>query len=496
MCEKELLFRRQFVVGASPMLVTKSWDVSQLDAKFYLSADNLLVRNRAGTKDREILVLGHVFDTLAPKRSNQEVVDAIFRASTSFETFERATEQLAGRWIMFVRMGDKWRVYPDAGGLRSVFFGRVGNNSELWFCSQPTLIDAALNLQNDVSLMTAFQTGRRGNSWPCEVTPFVGIEQLLPNHYLDIDSGRQMRFWPGELSEYDLEDAAAEIGSMISGAIAAAAHRGPVALPVTGGYDSRVLLACAGDLRQSMRSFCLVDPTTSRWDVALAKKVGATTGVKVDLVRTQAFPEVFWQTYRRNVAEMVWDRSSIKNYTFCNYSVGHTVLTGGAGELGRCFFYKDGKHPLRIDATELARKAGFAGNPVATEAFDAWLARFPSDSQVSVLDLFYWEHRLGNWLSVSGNAFDAMIEVVQPFNCRRLISIALGTPVEYRRDPHELFRKICEIHAPETLQIGFNDHWSARVTDAFESILHWRIRRAWMRARVRMMGISHLEELG
>ncbi len=491
--EKRLLYGRQFLAGPRPLEVPEHWKVFRFGTCWYVHCHPVLRITRMISKSKELLCLGHIFDPECPQSSDEDVLKRLASAGTDFGNIERAASRLAGRWLLFVRLDKETRLYPDAGGTRTVFYTSGETSDELWVGSQPGLLADALPIKVDQLLVSEFKSQPYANSWPGAVTPYVGVRQLLPNHFLHLHTGQVERFWPTQqLASCKLKDAAPLMVEIIEGIIKAATCRGSVALPLTAGYDSRVLFACAGTVRRDLNIFTIYDPTTSYSDVVTPQKLGSLYGVQVRQIRAEPCDESFWSIYRRNVSGMFRDPGSKWLYTFGKNFAQSIVLTGGMGEVARCFYYRDGTHPSLVSPEILARLSHFDGNSIAIRSFAEWLGDVPPDKGVSILDLFYWEHRVGNWLGMSGNAFDAVCEVVPGYNCRRLLEIALGVGTEHRKHPYLLFREICNLVAPQVLDIPFNSNWMDTIL-GISGLVPWRLKDYYYKIRLRKAGLHYFD---
>lgn len=74
-------------------------------------------------------------------------------------------------------------------------------------------------------------------------------------------------------------------------------------------------------------------------------------------------------------------------------------LLGLISEVNRCGYYHNGQHPSVITPKLLVKLAGFENNPIAENGCAQWLDNLPDALPFNILDLFYWEHRLGVWAS-------------------------------------------------------------------------------------------------
>jgi hypothetical protein len=490
------MYSRQFIAGPRPLSKNGSWKEVFFGRQTYVSCHPLLTVTRAAANEVEIVCLGHVLDPDRPALNDQSILDRIVQTLRTFDEFETATSRLGGRWLMFVRLGAIERIYPDAAGSKPVFYVCDEQKHELWTGSQPKLLSEKLGIPVDKGLTQQFFAHRVHNSWPAEVTPFAGVRRLLPNHHLTLGSGSSERFWPrSRVQAQDVEVAARTVHQILFGLTAAVLQRRRVALTVTGGYDSRVVLASAGSLRNQATLITVSGPDVAFGDVSIPRRLARRLGAKLTVVPEEAYDRAFWQTFEGNVAGMLWDIGSRLAYSFRHFDHSWFVLTGSIGEIARCFYYKNGLHPTELSADRLAAITGFSGNPVAVAAFDRWLKGAPRDANVNVLDLIYWEHRLANWLALALTGVETVCEPIAMYNCRHLLETTLGVDVAFRKSPYLLFRKICETAAPETLQVPFNDTLRDRLVRHSLSRVPWRVKSSVGAVRLRLAGFSPTDGL-
>jgi hypothetical protein len=78
-------------------------------------------------------------------------------------------------------------------------------------------------------------------------------------------------------------------------------------------------------------------------------------------------------------------------------------------------------------------------------------------SGIDILDLFYWEHRMGSWQAQSQLEWDIVQEAYTPFNHRGLLETMLSTPSRYRCAPdYSLYKEICKLLWPRVLEEPIN----------------------------------------
>ena len=481
------LFNRQFIAGRTTPNVPSYWLTHTSLSGFIIATHPLLPVTQQKYGNRELICLGWIIDPLNPSHNAAAVLTALLTRCTTFSAFETATSDLGGRWLVFITIDGASRLYPDATAGRTAFF-KTGPANAFWIASQPQLMSKDATLTLDTELIRAFLLHSPGSSWPADTTPYHGLRQLLANHFLDLHTGRCHRFWPVlPLPMLHPKHAIERVVELVCGFLASLSAQRSVALPLTAGYDSRVLFACSLRLRTPPVFFTITDPAAPSHDVDIPRALAKMYQVPYRVIHSIPCSQTAITIQKLNVANMWWDPERYKLPTF-NLFHDHIVLTGALGELFRSFYYNTGPIREPIAPTTLARASGYTSNPIATSAFAAWLAHLPACDPMTLLDLFYWEQRAAGWLALGNTALDTYTDVVPPFNCRSLLEIGLSTDYRHKIRPHTLFRNICELLAPKARYLPFNDSAHSRLVRACASILPWRVRHRLTMARMRAKG--------
>jgi hypothetical protein len=139
----------------------------------------------------------------------------------------------------FVRLGRQ--VELDAGGTLGVLYRRIGD--ELWLSSSPELLRT---LPPELPAPSSrLGWGTPPETFPPPLTGLQGVYRLMPTQILDLETGELIRrpVLSGTApSTY--ESALDELEELLRGAVRSAAERfSQVWVPLTGGSDSRVVLA-------------------------------------------------------------------------------------------------------------------------------------------------------------------------------------------------------------------------------------------------------------
>lgn len=350
--------------------------------------------------------------------------------------------------------------------------------------SQPGLLTRLPAVRRDEALERGFHSAdNRADSWPLTLTPFRTVRQLLPNHHLELDGGEVQRFWPRQpLASQSPTVAAALCRTELTGTIDALVRRGNCALPLTGGIDSRALLAAAGENRERLRLTRVTGYHLPFYDALIPRKLARRIHAPLHVVRARRAPDSIRRFVSVNTSGLWWDPADYMIHSFrsidCDY-----LLLGQCSEITRCFYYPSGDPPDQATAEWLAQQAKFGRNSIAIGEIDDWLQRLPESAMSLVADLFYWEHRVGNWAAMLATALDSFFTPVFPYNNRRLLATMLGLPTSLRASPYDFHQNLCVDLEPRFADVPYNRSLPDRLVAS-----HWRIKRLVTQLRRRFSG--------
>jgi hypothetical protein len=376
-----------------------------------------------------------------PGVSKQDIVSIVERI-----------HELAGQYAIIIDNGDSARLYLDPGGSLSTVFdrrqGRAGSTAAMLL--EPR--QYAERFRDD--LFRGARVARDG--WlPAGLTAHDGIERVLPNHYLDLSSWVQVRHWPaGRIAERSDPDVAClEIMNVVRNTIATMRRRGAVAVALTAGNDTRLLLSACRDMTDEI-DFVTVDGG-SRLDRDTAAALAARFGLRHRiLTQMKASPEQA-QEWLARTGHCVGGPNMLYHPSIAALRGRGCFVGGVGGEVGRGFFWRPtDKEPFRLTAEGLVGRFGLPGHPDMHEAVAAWLASLEGLDPLQQLDLAYIEHRLGCWAFAQAYA-NPGIHHVYPLVSRFVFEAALSLPVAWRASDRMVTRSI-ELTWPELLEIPRN----------------------------------------
>lgn len=442
----KLIYRRQFLLAGQHIAGFPDWVRLDITPQLKLSVHPELEVEQHRYGADSITLLGFIFDAARPDATAADILRDLWALRADPQALRRDTDRLGGRWIIVVQHAGRAWLFNDATGARHICHARI--DGAVVCSSQAGLIAELHQLQIDPAAQDFVRA--RGDSdldvyWlPGDRTLYREVRALLPNHVLDLQSGAVVRDWPGApLPVLDHASVLARSQQTLRGFLAAAHRRGGgLSVPMTAGWDSRLVLAMCQPHAADLYCYTLIYPNQSRAnrDVAvparLLRKLGLTHHV-ISYPHT-VDPALRALCRRNNVSG---------NDAFCAdtqilrevYPDGMLCLTGDVAEIVKCHFRLGPDHSGPVTPADLARLLGLPQHPFALEALRDWQAGAPADGPVHLLDLLCWEQMAGRWQAMIRSEYDVVQESFAPLNCRTLLVEMLTIDESLRKSPTFLF---------------------------------------------------------
>lgn len=463
----DLAFRRQFVLGPEVPEILDGWRRHRVTGELVLSVHPDLDCAQVDRDGRSLILLGYVLDPKHPQRDDASILTDLLSTTTTFGDVLRAFDSLSGRWAAIYLAEGRVRLFHDPAALRQVHHAR-DNQGAVWCGSRPELLARVTGLPADAEAQDHLRSygvsgsGSPTHFWPGSGTGFVGISRLLPNHFLDATTGEVRRYWPtAAIAPVDPDTAIETCATILTGVIGAAATRYPLALSVTAGYDSRVLLAASRPHMDALAFYTLSRPTFNRLspDVVVPQQILRDQGRDRTLIPVPSMSRSPVATTIRETFSPYHDRTADEAAALAAAPPrpdGQWVtVNGNVSEIAR-FAYP------RVETTpeSFASFCHMAGSSYATTQFEDWYRRALPVIEVSGIDtlaFFYWEQRLSSWLGTVRTEFDVVEEGVTPYNCRALLECILGVDEPLRDKPaYPFYRRLAAHMWPRMLDYPIN----------------------------------------
>ncbi|QPH55930.1 hypothetical protein [Pontivivens ytuae] len=384
-----------------------------------------------------------------------------------WHAIERFVSGLAGRYVVLARNGIGLRLFGDVTMSMPCVYDPVDGivASSLLMCLRRPIEES--DIQDYRRAIAGEERFCFGN------TRDRHVRSLPCNHWLELGTWQQGRFWPRagdleELPETEVEDAIEQIGDRLGTTFGALVRHAPSAVPLTGGNDSRVLVACGKPHLQHVKEFYThVQNRVGRMDSESAEYVAKTLGLthnkhmKSDLAPLR--PRAIRRRESWAHAATGYTVPAIGELTSGLLSLppeGAQILRGNVIELMRASNWKRGDRSSKHDPVFGLRRCLFVGGTNFTDTFvDRWLDSYvcwrdglPEDAQSNPFDLSFVEHHLPNFgrlcLSFTDNFY------LSPFNDRLLVGLAARLPISFRH-ANTANRRLIRLKAPEIADVPY-----------------------------------------
>lgn len=480
-------FAKQFVlsdeIDDSEKQVVGDWQKFDVYGQHRLFCQEELLVSSSTNQHFTVFGLGELLDSRDWKSTNAQIVSSLSRL-TSLDVLEEELNHIGGRWVLIVlqKSTNSIYCYHDATGQHAIYIKESSKGVSI--ATHPELL-LHLGLVKKSAKWDEVKSSFK-SCWPLGIVPYDGVKQLLPNHKYNLLEKKSSRYWPkSDIDKFTPEIAAKKMSKILSGLISASLQRHKGILSLTGGYDSRVILACSKAHWDELVFFTIKRDNSPSYDLSIPRKLARKFKLNhkiVDAVHheiSQEERDKLLVELQKNVGGMQLDRSKNTSHVTRSIVGERLFLPGLVSEVHRCYYYSDGIHPRNLTASEISLKAGFPPSLNVNEGFEKWLSEFPQSKGIDVLDLLYWEYRLGVWSSTSMTFRSPLINQLSPMNCREYLSIGLGVDSTMRRSPHMLLQMIIENNCKELRGIPFNSDLSNLAKKVLSKLpIPWRIKRA------------------
>ncbi|HWR26761.1 MAG TPA: hypothetical protein VN316_02680 [candidate division Zixibacteria bacterium] len=454
------IHRRQFILGPDPINTIPGWVQAVIpDIGYLCHCPELPTTSVQDADGYNWILLGSPIQTDA-NRPDPEIEIS----SATSHTIQDLYQGWAGRWLLIGR----GKLHMDSSGLLGCFYSARQNaagKSELWVSSSAALLSEVLGFEN--KLMRSI-SHRVGIDWyPPPGSCMREIRRLLPSQILELDGGYLIprRLIPEISQNLSYEEILDRLQSYLVTTLRnAVRNRDRIWLPLTAGYDSRLLLAAARCAGISVRTCTHSLPYMSVADRTLPPKLAEAAGFSHSMFYGKGHRKDLAALFEKHTGGMSADRDSyyISREYFNYIQKGDLILGGGCFEIGRCYYWSkfsgSGIIPNVPGVDIILNVLKEGSNPVLIQALNEWIdwTRRTPHQELDWRDRFYLEQRLSGWLSSMEQSLD-LIDADRLYiaNSHYYFAHVFRIPEEKRRVSQHHIDLIARM-APELMEFPFN----------------------------------------
>lgn len=398
-------------------------------------------------------ILGDAIDLDAARFLRAPVTLEASAANGIDTAVDRLHQRLGGHFLILIDGFGRQETYLDACGTMSLVFDPEKETAAA--TAGLLLDDDAYAARFDHTLYRHLNVLRDG--WfPAGLTAHKGIVRQLVNHRLDFSTMQQSRHWPSrQIAITEDPDAAIEaVCTATRAAIDAMRADGPFTMCLTGGNETRMLLALCRDIAPELNFITVAGPETMM-DVTVAERLSLRFHLnhrRLPVVRAGEHDAAEWHARAGHAigGSNMWTHPSVAPLADKGAFAG-----GLGGEIGRAFFWRPADNGQSvIDPATITARFGMPPHPRVSQAVTGWHPSVEPFDPYLRLDLAYLELRMGCWGFAQAYCMPDVFHT-HPMISRRAFANMLALPPEWRRS-NRLITRAIERHWPELLDIPFN----------------------------------------
>jgi len=253
-----------------------------------------------------------------------------------------------------------------------------------------------------------------------------------------------------------------------------ARRRYPLAIAMTAGWDSRLMLALTAEFAANVYFFTLVYPGSGKnsRDVRVPNRLLKRLKLKHHLISyPKRIDDSFRNIFKRNSSSThvayCADAQAMRDF----YPADRICVTGDVAEIVKNYYGNPNPNAEDISARELAKLAKIGDHPFGIAELQSWISSVVDSHGVGILNLFCWEQMAGRWQAHIRSEYDIVQESFAPLNCRNLLLLLLGVDESHRSAPgFDLFKQIIQDSWNEVLAVPINPPEKAGLK---QSIIGW-----------------------
>lgn len=387
----------QFVVSFEPGPRSRDWTEHQLGRlHLSLAPSTQWVRVRDGDGQHIGFILGVPIDL--ERRDmivGEYVIPAHLDKDTDVDAFVEAhIYRLTGSFLFVLETSTARRIYLDANGTISLVYDP---QAQIAGSTAAALLNGDQYQQRFRAKLYKALDVENAGWFTGDLTAHIGVNRLLCNHYLDLDTWIAKRHWPNSpiAVSTDPTFTCGRIFERVRETIEVVSRAGETSVALTAGSDSRLLLSCCRELLEDV-SFVTVKAPNADIDINCAGR----------LAKKFSLPHQFLPYREANAAQKdLWrlraghcvGGNNVKMHPSVRPLEGRFFVGGLGGEVGRGFLWLNAKPDSAIDAAGLVSRLKLPQSEEILQSVDNWLAPISHYDALMKLDLAYIELRMSSW---------------------------------------------------------------------------------------------------
>lgn len=392
------------------------------------------------------------------------------------DEFYQHLDFLGGTFILCFSVADNVELYTDCCAIKSAFYTR--RFGKTCVTSHLNIIPLVYNVDFPLSDVEVHKPAEVSYSYgyPGNDTRYKNVLLLTPNTYLDVANMEINRYFPSQdIEQGDIEQVADIIENAFSVQMSLLKKKDyeKEYLSLTSGSASYFTLVCLKEYWASLSFFTYNLDGLHQIDMDGAKSIAKARNLRdhiaLEVPRTlDGIEELSFNQFNKYLSQNTNFMHGRKiAFFYYKYLTSHNKVhpknilhirshLSGIGRLhyGAFGYYWEmtSKKSSVLDKIRRAYQNRSDSHPVIDKSFSEFIDRtgFNDIKNYDVFDMFYWEHRMGTFISQIAIESDPAFETISLLNVRFLLRNLLSLPVNDRHDD-VLFKRVVQSNSPELM---------------------------------------------
>ncbi len=437
-----------------------TWSIIEFKDYTLYTSPNLKVF-QFENNDSKLVLLGFCFHVLKPDLDEEEILLSAPADKTAFLDY---LDALCGNYLLMKETHGVLELYHDPAGVFKMF-SYAPNNVCLAVGPDPAIIHEHFPLQKSkkAESIAFYQSEffKKNLVRLGKHAIYEDVQQVIPNHSLLVNANTINRYFPRAKKEaIDLETAIEKVHTYTSNCMDAAYRKYQIRCTLTGGWDSRMVLAFTKKHRHNTEYFTVTKPPFkhSHYDIQIPQKICKKLGLTYKIYEREV---LLTEEEQQNAMDsFTWlNQSNLFNILgpFSRFkSPDQLILIGSVSEI--CKNYYDSVNIS--DGKSLSQAAHF---PVMTYTVDHFqkvydeMKHIQDQFDYDLADLIHWEQDITNFAGAGIMLRSFTTKTFSPFNCRLVIKTVLSIPRKYRdKQRHTFYKAYIAAQFPELNEFEVN----------------------------------------
>lgn len=434
---KSVLYSRGYLFSDKECNVPEHFSSIRVSS-YYFYHDNLLdvFFYKRGIDNDWILVCGVLLDSEKETSNMHEIACSLLKKrKESKNLFLDYLDSLGGRFVFLISCSNEIEVYHDACGNKVVNY--LIKNKNICISSHLGLIETNFKV-----VISGVEKERRvlnkdfRYGYPGMSTPYRDIKKLTPNTALNLQTKNITRYFPREnIKERSIKSVYNTVKRLFNNQFESLLDlKCKPLISLTAGWDSRFTISILDNLEDASY-FTYRSSESHDIDVLLAKVIAKKLNLNHFILHDQdylfdnnyiryseAIDRNTYLRHGREISYMYFNAFKKKNYMHIRSNIS---------EIGR--FYYGKCRDYRLNELSLLFLWGsinkdYISSPVIRNAFREYFVKneYYKLFNYNAFDIFYWEHRMGQWNAEVLVEGDPSFNTIQLFNCRNVLKSLLA----------------------------------------------------------------------